>query len=384
MNTLWYFPIESMKSRYTEQLCEEWMPAAFEQVMKWYEKVMDYRPVPGKDVGEDDIVVGQVLDATGRGIYSLGQCMTFLHYIRGGFVKNGDVVFLQDYWTPGLESIFYALDMYHIDVKFYAMLHAQSVDEYDFTHDMLPWIRLFELGIDQRMAGIFVASTVHKEQLKKAGWRSPIHVVSLPFGQPIVAGKYEHLLSLKKEKLVIYCSRLDKEKNPYLMLNVAERFLDAHPDWWWLVTTSGAKFKSNDNDVIRELRALANSNQRFILGEGLTKDEYYTRLAMAAIQFNSSWQDYVSWTLIEATQFGCDICYPNFRSFPECVPADRLYDVNDPGSALQVLDECIRNPRTHLRIPAIANAGRMKAAEIAILGDGHLMDVNVWAGVDPD
>ena len=30
-------------------------------------------------------------------------------------------------------------------------------------------------------------------------------------------------------------------------------------------------------------------------------------------------QDYVSWTVIEATAFGADIVYPNFRSFPEFI-----------------------------------------------------------------
>jgi hypothetical protein len=39
----------------------------------------------------------------------------------------------------------------------------------------------YELGLDKRMTGIFVGSTtVHKQQLREAGFNAPIHVVSLP------------------------------------------------------------------------------------------------------------------------------------------------------------------------------------------------------------
>ena len=75
-------------------------------------------------------------------------------------IKDGDALFLQDYWHPGIESILYALDLYGISVEIYAMLHAQSVDEYDFTYNMKNWMRHYELGLDERLSGIFVGTAL--------------------------------------------------------------------------------------------------------------------------------------------------------------------------------------------------------------------------------
>ena len=110
----------------------------------------------------------------------MSQCSNFLDMMNRDEVKDGDVIFLQDYWHPGIGSILYAADLYGIKLEIYAMLHAQSVDEYDFTYPMRTWMRGFELGLDKRMTGIFVGSSIHKEQLRAAGFEAPIHVVSLP------------------------------------------------------------------------------------------------------------------------------------------------------------------------------------------------------------
>ena len=35
-------------------------------------------------------------------------------------LKDGDIIFLQDFWTPGIEGIFYALDLYgYKNIKIY-------------------------------------------------------------------------------------------------------------------------------------------------------------------------------------------------------------------------------------------------------------------------
>ena len=102
------------------------------------------------------------------------------------------------------------------------MLHAQSVDEYDFTYPMRSWMRGFELGLDKRMTGIFVGSTIHKDQLREAGFESPIHVVSLPLHLEMTLDKYpEYDKEAKKKSIFVYSSRLEKEKNSFFMMAVA-------------------------------------------------------------------------------------------------------------------------------------------------------------------
>lgn len=364
---IYYFPLESLKSRYTHQLSTEWMPKAFEKTVGMYHMV-------DGQYEQGDVSVGMVLDAVGRGIYSMKQCQYLLEMIQKGNVQDGDIVYLQDYWTPGIESIFYACDLYGLNLKFYARCWAQSVDEYDFTYNMKNWMRHYELGLDERLSGIFVGSTVNRDELKAAGFKTPIHVTSLPINFDEI--KSYHPTKVDKEKIVISSSRLDWEKNPMFMMNVAKQFLKKHKDWKWIFTTSAKELRSNDKFIINTIQELDKTEERFVVKTNLSKSEYYEVLNKASIQFNSALQDYVSFTLLEATTYGCDVVYPNFKSFPECVPSDRLYDAFDVNSALKVLESVIDNPRTHFDIPKLSSIGTIMDAYI--IGNGMDREINIW------
>lgn len=378
IRTVWYFGLEPLKARYTYQLSKEWMPATFAP----YEKAgkLKFVDVPGEFDPDQQIKVGAVLDAVGRGKFAMSQCSNFLDMLNIDQVKDGDVLFLQDYWHPGIESILYALDLYGINVKIYAMLHAQSVDEYDFTWPMRSWMRGFELGLDKRMTGIFVGSTVHRDQLRAAGFEAPIHVVSLPLHKQLTEAKLPGYQKNEwtKKPVVVYSSRLDKEKNPFFMMQVAEEFLNQNENWEWHVTTSGKSFKSMLPGVIEAMNELANRQPRFKLLSNLTKEQYYTELADAKIQFNSSMQDYVSWTVLESTTFGCDVIFPDFRSFPEFVPADKLYKPFNLQSALYVLNQNRTSNRTgiYYNYPDLADLGRRM--EAYIIANDVTQEINVW------
>jgi glycosyltransferase involved in cell wall biosynthesis len=231
----------------------------------------------------------------------------------------------------------------HQSLRIYAMVHAQSVDQYDFTYPMRSWMRPVEIGYANAMCGLFVASSVHKEQLELAGVTAPIHVVSLPYDRLAAQAKYVRYRH--RENAVIYTSRLDQEKDPQFMMQVASKFLERHPEWEWWVTTSGAEFRSYNNpEAVRELKALARSNPRFKLFKGLSKQAYHDMLSRARIQFNSAKQDYVSWTLIEAVHHECWPVYPAFRSFPECLPVSSLYSAGSVQSALSRLMHAVNQP----------------------------------------
>jgi glycosyltransferase involved in cell wall biosynthesis len=372
--TIWYLPLEDVKSRYTNQLCNSWIP---DSILTFKKDDTDFKVIKG-ETEQKDIKVGQVLDATGRGIFSLSQVINFLKEIDKGNVKNNDVIYIQDFWTPGLEAIQYALDLYKLnDVKFYSMLHAQTVDEYDFTYPMRHWMRPIELGYDKlhSKGGIFVGSIIHKEQLREAGFTSPIHVVSLPIGLDEVT---ERMKPYEKntENAIVFSSRMDIEKYPDFMMDVAEAFLQKYIDWKFYVTTSSKQLRGNSPEILERAKNLALKNNRFIIKENLTKDEYYEILCKCKIQLNTSLQDYVSWTLLEATTAGCDICYPNFRSFPEILPQDRMYKPWVIKSALKVIDDCINNPQTHYKIAEISNIGRL--LEGYILNNGVDKEYNIW------
>ena len=373
MKTIWYFPLEIVKARYTEQLCKFWMPEAIKKYMNKDDKFI---VIEGESV-DTQIKVGCVLDATGRGIYSLTQVSNFLKEIRAGNVKTGDVLYIQDIWTPGLEAIQYALDLYNIKLKVYSMCHAQSVDEYDFTYPMRNWIRFIELGYDKMHmnGGIFVGSSIHKKQMRTAGFKAPIHIVSLPFGLDEVSKRINGM-NKTKQKYIIFSSRFDKEKQPEFMLKIAKRFLKEHNDWNFIITTSGKEIRSNITGMVDKIRQFSKDNPRFIIKEGITKDEYYQLLCNASIQLNTSLQDYVSWTVIEASICGCDLCYPNFRSFPEFMPKSRMYKPWSIDSVIKVLNLCIKRPQQHFFISTISNRGR--EIEANIICNGSNKEINIW------
>jgi glycosyltransferase involved in cell wall biosynthesis len=348
------------------------MPATFEP----YKDILQFIDIEGEFDPDQEIKVGAVLDAIGRGKYSLTQCQRFLQHIYDGDVQDNDVIFLQDYWTPGLDAIWYALDLYGINVNVYAMLHAQSVDEYDFTYSMRDWMRPYELGLDKRMTGIFVGSSIHKEQLREAGFKSPIHVVSLPIHEEKTLQKLPEHDSLEKKNVIVYSSRLDKEKNPFFMMEVAKEFLKSNPAYEWHVTTSGKEFRSMLPGVIDALYALSKEMPRFKLLKGLSKKEYYTELATCKIQFNSSLQDYVSWTVIESTAFGADIVFPNFRSFPEFIDEDRMYKPFDVQDAILTMETVLFQPKTHYDIVETSDLGRRM--EAFIIANNMNIEINVW------
>ena len=160
------------------------------------------------------------------------------------------------------------------------------------------------------------------------------------------------------------------------MMEVAKEFLESNPGFEWHVTTSGKEFRSMLPGVINALTALSIEEPRFKLLKGLTKEEYYTELATCKIQFNSSLQDYVSWTVIEATAFGADIVYPNFRSFPEFVDQDRMYKPFDVKSAIDTIHNALDKQKSHYDIVDISDLGRRM--EGYIIANDYDKELCVW------
>jgi glycosyltransferase involved in cell wall biosynthesis len=377
---LFYFGLEPLKARYTYQLSTRWMPEAF----NLQSDKINFIDIPGEFDEAQEIKVGAVLDAVGRGKYAMSQCANFLSLLNDGTVKDGDIIFLQDFWTPGIESIFYALDLYgYKDIKFYARNWAQSSDEYDFTFGMRKWMRHYELGLAERLSGMFVGSTLHRDLLRQDGYTCPIHVVSMPVSADEIRSKvpnWKEKLQEQKKQVVMFSSRLDKEKNPFFMLEVAKKFLNLNPDFEWHVTTSGKTLRSMLPGVMDAFRSYAAGEPRFKLLEGLTKEEYYEELASNMIIFNSSLQDWVSFTIVEGTAFGIDVVYPNFRGFPEQVPADRMYTPFDVKSAVNVLMDVVSDAYYHgsTNYGIVERSDLGRRTEAWIVANNPEFELNIW------
>lgn len=348
MRRLWYMPLESYKERYTCQLSA---PQTGWLERNWLKEGINYVRVEGdNNYSSSTITDGSVLDATNRGMWSCSQIQKLLHHIKEGHVTSEDVIYFDDFWTPGIEALTYAFDLIGIHPQMYAMLHAQSVDKFDFTYPMRKWIRHFEIGIGKILSGIFVTSTCLQDLCiyHNVGGSHNIFLCGLPYNSQEVLEHFPIKLPIKRQNQVIYSSRWDKEKDPGFFMDIMETMLtDTNQDINFVISTSAKELKSNEPELIKRLKKLINKYPENIeLREGCSKEEYYFNLLQSKVQINTANQDFVSWTLLEATTCGCRPLYPNYLSFPEALQNDYslMYEKRNLNSAIHKLKIALEEP----------------------------------------
>lgn len=346
-----YVPLEPYKERYTVQLSAKdgWLES------NWKKAGLQVIRIEGQSLfDEHDIKTGQVLDAHGRGYWACSQIMEIVKLHQQGLLNpETDAIYFDDFWHPGISALPYLFHQTNCHIPAYAMLHAQSVDIHDFTYEMRHWMRHFEKGIASFLSGIFVTSTCLYDLCLYAGvgTKENIFFGGLPYNSTEVKKLYFPNILPKKKKQVIYSSRWDKEKCPGFFLDVIEHVHVLRPDISFVITTSSEKVRSNDNSLVVMLdRFLANSPAASCLDVRVnqTKQQYYHNLLESKIQFNCADQDFVSWTLLEATTCNCRPVYPNFLSFPEALQYkyELMYNKNDVESAVQkIIDHIDEEPK---------------------------------------
>ena len=333
-----YVPLESYQSRYTQQWSA---PKTGWLERRWIKAGINYiRIDPDQGKKNRVIKVGSVLDAVGRSTYSFSQIQELLYMAERGEITDKDVIYFDDFWTPGVEALKYTFHLMGLNPFMYAFLHAQSVDEFDFTRKMRPWIRSIEIGYGQIFDGIFTSCPTLRDKIVEGGIAGAKNVYAL--GHPICVEEmlsrcpkdYQNFINGKKvskavrnkyeqrSPSVVFSSRLDKEKNPHFFLDVMEkvqredRLLD-QPITKFIICSGNAEIKSNISGLKHRLLDLEKKNVNFELRLNLTKEQYYKILCESAVQFNCADQDFVAMTLYDALVCGCVPVYPNFRSFPE-------------------------------------------------------------------
>lgn len=341
---LYYVPIEAYKERYTIQLSAlktGWLER------NWINAGVKYHRIDGDIDAVRTINTGVVLDPVQRTRRCFAQVEEILSLAQHGhFRGERDVIYFDDFWHLGIEAIPYTFQQMGIRPKMYSFLYAQSVDEFDFTYSMRRWMRHMEKGIAEFMDGIFVASTVLKDLVTLGGITDDsdkVHTVGLIFDSDEVKTRMPVLSPVRKNQ-VVYSSRWDKEKNPRLFLEIADLVLEKIPDTTFVVCTGADKLRSNQTELLQCLNnAMRQHPGKIVLKEGLSKKEYYATLAESKIQINTADQDFVSFTLLEASVAGCYPIYPYFRSFPETfqhIPGF-MYERGDARHAAKMVAEIL-------------------------------------------
>ena len=355
MRKLFYMGLEPYKARYTLQL-QDWNEAVFKR------RGIDYVIVPGETLSNDQaIVTGQVLDAHGRTYFGMSQLMNLVRMMKAGEVTNEDVVYFEDMFQPGIESLPYIMDQVPDTMRPRIAVRclAQSIDPDDFVHvwGMQDWMAAYEKMVD-KFADIVLASNEEMAMhMKVAGWKAPIYNISgLAFSRDEVRSRVDKLIPFKERKVrVCFSARWDQEKQPDFYMDLIEEWNRRHdaaipnsPRVEFAIF-SGAKLKSNNDSYMARTRDLQERGLLTIY-EDLGKNDYYNLLADSRVLFNCALQDWVSNTVSEADTLGCNVLYPAYRSFPETFSNDyeRLYIPWSIDDAIRKLMPLLKEPHINM------------------------------------
>ena len=345
MRKLFYCGLESYEARYTLQLTE------------WNRRVFDRRGlevvyVPGTTIDNtQSISVGQVLDAHGRSFFSMSQLMNLIQMMRNGEVACEDIIYFEDMFQPGIESLPYILDQIPAEQRprIYVRCLAQAIDPDDFVHvwGMAKWMGLYEKMVNEFVTGVLATNEEMVAHMRIAGWTAPIYNVSgLAFGKGEVReriGGEQNIRPFNQRQMrVFFAARFDHEKQPDFYMDLIEMYHQQgrYKDIEFAIF-SGGPLRSNNSKYVDRARQLAQQGKLKIY-ENLKKNDYYNLANDSRVLFNCALQDWVSNTVSEADALGCNVLYPAYRSFPETFAndPDRLYipwSIDDAYAKLELL-----------------------------------------------
>lgn len=350
MRKLYYMGLESYKARYTLQL-EEWNRRVFDA------RGLEVVYVPGLTLDNSQkIVVGQVLDAHGRSYFGMSQLMNLVRLMQQGEVTNEDVVYFEDMFQPGFESLGYIINQVPTEMRprIYVRCLAQAIDPDDFVHvwGMGKWMNLYEQMVNEivSISGGAVLATNEEMvmHMKIAGWTAPIYNISgLVFGKSEVQERVAAIKPFSERKhRVVFSARWDQEKQPDFYMDLIEEWFNRHPESGVeFAVCSGAALKSNNDSYMERTRCMQTRGLLHIY-EDLGKNDYYNIVNDSRVVFNCALQDWVSNTVSEADALGCNVLYPAYRSFPEAFANDhtRLYSPWSIEDALDKLEKLLKKP----------------------------------------
>jgi len=363
--------LEPYVGRYTLQL-QDWNEAVFKR------RGINYVVVPGATIDNTQAIsVGQVLDAHGRAYFSMSQMMNLVQMMRAGKVNGEDVIYFEDMFAPGIESLPYIMDQIPADQrpKVFVRCLAQSIDPDDFVHvwGMSKWMGLYE-----KMVGEFATVLATNEEMvahmRIAGWEAPIYNISgLAFGKDEVLSRVDNKIKPFGERpfRVVFAARFDQEKQPDFFMDLIERVNAKSPNIEFAVL-SGGPLRSNDQKYLDRAYKME-AEGKLKIYKDLQKNEYYDIVNDSRVLFNCALQDWVSNTVSEADALGCNVLYPAYRSFPETFANDheRMYVPWSLDDAEAKLNSLLFTPHKNMGKISDWNNGTIDRVLDIIEGNGE-------------
>ncbi len=346
MRKLFYMGLEPYEGRYTLQL-QQWNEAVFQR------RGIDYVIVPGSTIDNTKAIsVGQVLDAHGRSFFGMSQMMNLVQMMRRGDVTHEDVIYFEDMFQPGIESLPYIFDQIPADQRprVYVRCLAQSIDPDDFVHvwGMEKWMGLYEQMVNEFVDGVLATNEEMVAHMRIAGWSAPLYNISgLAFGKDEVRSRVNNNIKPwdQRARRVVFAARFDQEKQPDFYMDLIEAWHRNNMPATEFAVLSGGPLRSN-NPRYLERAAQLEARGMLKIYKDLKKNDYYDIVNDSRVLFNCALQDWVSNTVSEADALGCNVLYPAYLSFPETFANDhtRMYIPWSEQHAFDKLTQLLDKP----------------------------------------
>jgi hypothetical protein len=370
--------LESYEARYTLQLTE-WNRRVFDR------RGLDVVYVPGTTIDNTQAIsVGQVLDAHGRSYFGMSQMMNLVQLMKNGEVTGEDVVYFEDMFQPGIESLPYIMDQIPAEQRpqVWVRCLAQAIDPDDFVHvwGMAGWMSTYEKMVNHFVTGVLATNEEMVAHMRIAGWTAPIYNISgLAFGKAEVLERVGGKENIKpfadRPRRVGFAARFDQEKQPGFFMDLIEMYGELTPEPCEFAIYSGGPLRSNNPEYVERARRME-AEGRLKIFDNISKNEYYAHLNNTRVLFNCALQDWVSNTVSEADTLGCNVLYPAYRSFPETFANDpnRLYVPWSIDDAYHKMCNLLQTPHHNMGLISDWNNGTVDRVIDIITGQGRQWD----------
>ena len=375
MRKLFYMGLESYEARYTLQLTE-WNRRVFDR------RGLDVVYVPGLTLDNSQkIVVGQVLDAHGRSYFGMSQMMNLVRLMQQGEVTSEDVIYFEDMFQPGIESLPYIMDQVPAELRpqVWVRCLAQAIDPDDFVHvwGMAGWMSTYERMVNQFVTGVLATNEEMVAHMRIAGWTAPIYNISgLAFGKAEVLERIGGAENIQpfgaRPRRVGFAARFDQEKQPGFFMDLIDMYGELTSEPCEFAIYSGGELRSNNPEYVTRARAMEAAGKLKIY-DNISKNDYYAHLNNTRVLFNCALQDWVSNTVSEADTLGCNVLYPAYRSFPETFSNDpnRLYIPWSIDDAYHKMQNLLREPHHNMGLISDWNNSTVDRVVDILQGQGE-------------
>lgn len=286
---IWYFPLEYVDSRYTQD-----MDITLQKELKKQKKKYT---VVGKTEVQTINNKQDFLNSTQTSKRKLEQISLVTELFASNKIQDGDTFFFADLWHCGIEAIPYMAYFNKKTISISGILHAGSFTPTDFVANMKPWAKYYEMSIISMCKKVFLGSTQPKKDLIDQQYIKQygnLYVTGIPIDTQLMYKKVKPIKWNKKENIILFTGRLADEKQPYLF----DKLKDIYPNYRFIKTQE----------------------------QNLNKKQYYQLLAKSKLMISFALQENYGISAIECAAYGVNLLCPNRLSYPELYPKKFLYN----------------------------------------------------------